>query len=99
MIEKILLQVAGDLLASLEHGEHVDETKHLHFERLIAHAPVEDLLIPPSKVKHRGRFGLQMRKNLPADYFSLLFELVGKRHVSTILPSVAACGHPVHSLT
>jgi len=77
MIKKILLEMASNLFAGLEHGEHIDESKHLYFEHLIAHAPIEDFFIPPREVKHRRRFSLQAGKNLPANDLGLLFDLVG----------------------
>src|SRR5215813_13014302 len=79
-MKRCALQVTGDLLAGLQHRQHVDETKHLYLDGLIPHAPVEDLLVPPREVKHRRGFGLEAGKNLPAEDLGLLFDVVGKRH-------------------
>ena len=58
---EILLQMLGDRLVTVQHGEHIDEAEHLHFDRFVGHGPGEDAVVPPAAVKDRGGRAGQLR--------------------------------------
>ena len=65
---KILLQMPGDIAAIAEHRQHVDEAKHLHFHRFIAHGPFHEPLVPPAALQKREPPRVEIRKQPAADF-------------------------------
>ena len=74
---EILLQMAGDRLVIVQHGEHVDEAEHLHFDRFVGHGPGEDAVVPPAAVKNRGGRPRQLLPQLAAQLLGLRLDRGG----------------------
>ena len=60
--QKIFLKMPRHIAMRPQSRKHIDEPKHLDFQRFVGHCGTENAVIPPSPLKHRGS---TTRKVLP----------------------------------
>ena len=73
---EVLLQVAGNLLRRLQHGEDIHEAEHLDLEGLVLHRPLHHLSGPEVLVEDGGRLLLHAGEDLATECFDAGFECV-----------------------
>jgi hypothetical protein len=71
---KILLQMAGDRVVRVQHGQHVDEAEHLHLDRFVGHGPGENAVVPPAPLEDRRTAPFQICQQIPADHLGFGFD-------------------------
>ena len=65
-IGKIFVEMLDDFSGTAEGCEHVDETKHLHFEMLVAHRESHHALVKPGLAENRFGMLIDELKNASA---------------------------------
>ncbi len=68
---KVFLQMAGDGLVRVQHGQDVHEAEHLHLDRLVGHGPRQDAIVPPAALEDRRAPPFQTGEQLPANLLRL----------------------------
>ena len=64
LLGEVLAQVAADLAAAAQRGEHVDEAQQLDLELLVGHGPLHHLALPALRRQARGVLGAQLGEQL-----------------------------------
>ena len=76
---KILTQMAGDLLGSVQERQHVDEAKQLELDRLVAHGPFHEPIVPPPGREHERALRIEAGEQLSAIGLRETFHFVQSR--------------------
>ena len=66
----------GDRGVVPQHRQDVHEAEHLHFDGLIFHGPVQQVVLPPAAVENGWRAMLQSFQQVAPNLLSALFDAI-----------------------
>ncbi len=65
-LAEVFAQMAGDVGRRAQQRQHVDEAKQLDLDRLVAHAPFHEAVVPPRRAERQRRGAVEPGEDLAA---------------------------------